>query len=243
MGCGLSKESPTCRSFSRLFSWRPTRSNNQQPMEDENARAGRDSHHSGQSPHRESHKSRRGRSELAIDNQRLFPNGHADPGASGGFSNSASRTLNVTAAEEQQGHTESHRPPRIAMLVDTDAAKQLPERTSLQPTAEGSDPQHLEPSTGPSTPNYDRKVLRLIETLRSKVDSFVAGSFDLPLEVDRSDARARIYRRVIDLVQDKEANSNSKACMCPLEPSHSLALGLTLRTNRHGGCKENRRRP
>jgi hypothetical protein len=139
--------------------------------------------------------------------------------------------------EERQGHTQ------IAMLVDTDAVQKLPERTSLQPTAEGSDSQHLESSTSSSTPNYDRRVLDLIVILRSKADSFVTSSFNLPREVDRSHARARMYRPVIDLIQDKEANSNPEACMCPLELIHSLALGLTLRPNRHGGCKGSKRRP
>jgi hypothetical protein len=215
-------------------------------MEGENAKAGRYSHHSRQSQHRASYESHMRRPRLVTDNQCLLSNVHADPGASGDFRNSASQYLNATAAEERHGHTESRKPPQIPMRLDTDAAQQRPERTSLQPTAERSDPLYPEsstgPSTGPSTPNYDR-VLSLIETLRSKVESFVTGSFDLPSEVDRSHARTRIYRPVIDLVQDKEANRNPKACMCPLEPSQSLALGLTLRSNRHGGCKENKTRP
>jgi hypothetical protein len=212
-------------------------------MEGENAKTGRDPHHSRQSQHRASPESQMGRSKLTTDNQRILSNVHVDPGAAGGFRNSARRHLNATPAEERQGQTESRRPPQTAMLVDTDTAEQPPERTSLQPTAEDSDPQHLESSTGSLTPNYDRSVLSLIETLRSKVERFVTGSFDLPSEVDRSQARARIYRPVIDLVQDKEANSNPKACMCPFEPSQSLALRLTLKINRHGGCKENKRRP
>jgi hypothetical protein len=202
-------------------------------MEGENAKARRDSTHSRQSQHRATHESQMERSEPAIGNQGLLPSVNADPGASRGFHNSARRNLNATAAEERRGHTESRRPPRIVMPVGTNAAQQPRERTSLQPTAEGSDPQHLESSTGSSTPNYDTRVLDLIKLLRSKVDRFVTGSLDLPSEVDRSRARARIYRPVIDLVQDKEANRNPKACMCPLTPSQPLGLELTLRTNRH----------
>jgi hypothetical protein len=183
-------------------------------MEGENAKTGRDSHHSRPSQHRASYESQMRRPEQAIDNQHLLSKAHADPRASGDFRNSASHNLNATVAEEWQGRTKSRKPPRMAMLVDTDAAQQRPERTSLRPTAECSDPLHLESSTGSSTPNCDR-VLGLIETLRSKVESFVTGSFDLHSEVDRSHARTRIYRPVIDLVQDKEANRDPKACMCP----------------------------
>jgi hypothetical protein len=59
-------------------------------MESENAKAG------GDPQDRASHESQMGRSELAIDNQLLLPNVHVDPGASGGFGNSAGRSLNAT---------------------------------------------------------------------------------------------------------------------------------------------------
>jgi hypothetical protein len=193
-------------------------------MEGENAKTGGDSHHSRPSQHRASYESQMRRPEQAIDNQRLLPKVYADHRASGDF-RSASHNLNATVAEEWQGHTKSRKPPRMAMLVGTDAAQQRPEGTSLQPTAECSDPLHLESSTGSSTPNCDR-VLGLIETLRSKVESFVTGSFDLHSEVDRSHVRTRIYRPVIDLVQDKEANRNSEARMFPTRTqstSRSLA--------------------
>jgi hypothetical protein len=230
MGCRSSKESPTCEKLRRLFIKRPTRSTQQQHMVDDNANAG---------PHRATDESQRGRSELANDNQHLLLNDHADPGAFERFDSVARPSLNATAAEERQGHPEPGILPRIEMPVNIHGARQPVERTSLSPTAEGSQPQRPGSLTGSSTPTYDKRVLGLIDTLRLRVERFVSDSYNLPSEVDRSHVRARIYRPVIDLVQDDEHRENPRTCMLPLKSSQSHALGLTLRTNRQRCCEGN----
>lgn len=220
MGCAWSKQS--CRSFLVLFSKRATPSSNEHPMKAKEARADRNSHESIQSPHRAIQKPQRARSELATNEPHLSPNGHANLGEHGGSINFTMRNLD---AAEWPGQTVSGRP---SMLVDTDTAQRPPESNLI---GECNPPQHLQSSIGPSTPNYEN-VIRLIESLRLKVDKFVARTYNLPTEAERSKTRTQIYRPVIDLVQDREANSNPKACMYPHRPSQSLAFELTPRSNR-----------